>query len=621
MIDSFFRRLTVRQRITGGFLFLIMLLLLSIPFFVASRNFLIDRLQVITDAEQTNRLLLLASTRIASSRVNLTRYVQDYAPSTFEAVDDVEQATKLLTQVQNLAVTPEQKDGVALVLNALADYRNLIGQIEAARQSGDSHAVTRLQFQAFRLGNDIGQRIELIVQDSEAQVRSVNQTVQTDTQQRLTLFVTILVGGAALALVLSVLVTRSITRPVAELRQGAEAFRQGQMDIQVPVTGDDELSLLAQTFNQVTTSLSALYRELEDRVADRTRRLELMAELSGRLAAILNLDDLLAEVVNQIKESFGYYHAHIYLLDESRNQLVVAAGTGPAGEEMKARGHSIALNAVTSLVARSARNMEVVTVDNVRQADDWLPNPLLPDTYSEMAVPIVLENRVVGVLDVQQNRIAGLDEGDATLLRSLAGQVAVAIRNARLFAETQATLAETREAQRRYLEQAWQKTKIGPQRSRHLFAQAGAAPPTDELHQTMEQTRREALAKNRPAVVTINGDGPPAKSLAAPINLHNTTVGVVQLHAAGNNAPDWTEDDLAVVEAVLDQLAQTAENLRLFEETRERAGREQTLREITDKLRAAPNLDLLLETAARELGQRLGVRNTVLELGIDKAPQ
>jgi CheY-like chemotaxis protein len=143
-------------------------------------------------------------------------------------------------------------------------------------------------------------------------------------------------------------------------------------------------------------------------------------------------------VVNQVKDNFGYYYAHSYLLDDNTAKLVVAAGTGKAGAEMKQAGHNIPLNAPTSLVARAARNGQVVKVDNVRQAEDWLPNPLLPDTYAEMAVPIILgaEGKVVGVLDVQENKIGGLDEGDANLLRSLANHVAVALTNARLFEQT-----------------------------------------------------------------------------------------------------------------------------------------------------------------------------------------
>jgi GAF domain-containing protein len=115
---------------------------------------------------------------------------------------------------------------------------------------------------------------------------------------------------------------------------------------------------------------------------------------------------------------------------------------------------------------------------------------------------------------------------------------------------------------------------------------------------------------------TVESEEHPGESIVSPIALRDKTIGVLQLHPI-RDGQHWTEDDLAIVEAVVDQLAQSAESLRLFEETRERAGREQLIREISDKLRAAPNLDSLLETAARELGQRLGVRHTVLELGIE----
>jgi GAF domain-containing protein len=100
--------------------------------------------------------------------------------------------------------------------------------------------------------------------------------------------------------------------------------------------------------------------------------------------------------------------------------------------------------------------------------------------------------------------------------------------------------------------------------------------------------------------------------LLAPINLRDKTIGVLKIGAANDT---WDEDVVAMVDAVVDQIAQTAENLRLFEETSNRAGREQTIREITDKLRAAPDIDSLLETAARELGGRLGVQRARLKLG------
>jgi GAF domain-containing protein len=281
------------------------------------------------------------------------------------------------------------------------------------------------------------------------------------------------------------------------------------------------------------------------------------------------------------------------------------------------------LNAPTSLVASAARAGQIVRVDNVRESADWLPDPLLPDTYSEMAVPIVLEGEVVGILDVQQDKIAGLDEGDANLLRSLANQVAVTIRNARLFDEVETALTEAHATQKRYLEQAWQKSSA--QKDLRYHYSLPNAPDLDKA--TLTQVKQTALTQTQTVTITLNNPSdldadldktyntPKTKSIVSPIKLYNQNIGAVQIHPASSDQT-WTEADLALAEAVIDQLAQSAESLRLFEETRERAEREHTIRAITDKLRAAPNLDTLLETAARELGARLGVRHTVLEMGI-----
>jgi serine phosphatase RsbU (regulator of sigma subunit)/HAMP domain-containing protein len=233
------------------------------------------------------------------------------------------------------------------------------------------------------------------------------------------------------------LLARQIARPILAITNTASQVAAGDLTATVPVLTEDEVGVLASTFNQMTQQLQTLYAHLEKLVANRTHRLEIVALLGERLNAILDLDLLLREIVNQIKESFGYYHAHIYLLDEDRERLIMAAGAGLAGAEMKARAHTITLTATASLVARAARTGEIVKEDNVREVADWLPNPLLPDTCSEMAVPIIIGGQVEGVLDVQEDILAGFDEGDASLLRSVANQIAVALNNARLFSHIQ----------------------------------------------------------------------------------------------------------------------------------------------------------------------------------------
>ena len=420
----------------------------------------------------------------------------------------------------------------------------------------------------------------------------------------------LLVGGGILA----VIATRTL-RPIGELTTVATVIAGGELDrsISVPAKRQDEIGKLARAFDSMTGQLRGLIGGLEERVADRTRRLEMVTVISERLSAILDVDELLVEVVNQVQEKFGYYHAHIYLLDETAKNLVVAAGTGPAGAEMKARGHSIALSAPKSLVAQAARTGQVTKVDNVLADEGWLPNPLLPDTQAEMAVPITLEGQVVGVLDVQENEIGGLDESDANLLRSLANQVAVAIRNARLFAEVETALAQAQAAQSRYTAEAWTSARAAQRRVEYQYHRPTARPLDQAVVAGLEKA---ILDQNQVSIMQHEDPDRHLSSLGMPIKLQDQTIGLIQLYET-EQPRRWSELDRALVQAVVDQVAQAAENLRLFEETQERAGREQTIREITDKLRAAPSLDSLLEIASRELGQRLGVPQTVLELGVE----
>jgi GAF domain-containing protein len=362
--------------------------------------------------------------------------------------------------------------------------------------------------------------------------------------------------------------------------------------------------------------LQAIQATLAEQVVARTQGLELVATLGERLSAILDVDQLLFELVNQVKNSFGYYHVQVYLLDDQRQKLIMAAGSGEIGQRIKMQGYSINLDAPASLIAQAARTNQVISAENVRETIAWLPNPFLEATQSEMALPIVLEGQVVGVLDVQEDEVAGLDEGDANVLRSLANQVAVAIRNARLFARVETALAEAEAAQERYLQQAWEAAR---DRQQEYHYHRPGAQTIDEA--TKIELDQAAQRLNEPTLIVSNNQGQTAQEipvLVAPIKLQNQVIGNMQfLETDPSRRRKWTERELALVQAIADQVAQTAENLRLFDETRGRASREQVIREITDKLRAQPSLGLLLETAARELGNRLGVQHTILEMGIE----
>jgi GAF domain-containing protein len=374
---------------------------------------------------------------------------------------------------------------------------------------------------------------------------------------------------------------------------------------------EDRLRQAYALLKQEESELQAATRQLQVR----TEQLLLSSEVSSHLSTIINLDEMLAEVVNQIKEKFGYYQAHIYLLNEETRELALAEGIGLEGQEMKTQSHHIVLDTSPSLIARAARTGVIVRVDNMAAEADWLPNPLLPDTYSEMAVPIKIERQVVGVLDVLKDEISGLDEKDADILSSLANQVAMAIHNARLFAQVETALAKARAAQERYSKQLWEKTRTASGEGQYLYVNPDTPPPDKRGWEAMAEIEQKALAQKHTVVVEQNLGG---EILATPINLHNKMIGTLQLHPASKGLT-WDEDDVALVEAVVDQLAQTAENLRLFDETRQRANREQTIRQITDKMRTATRLDDLIKITAKELGQLFSTDYTLVELGVEKA--
>ena len=241
--------------------------------------------------------------------------------------------------------------------------------------------------------------------------------------------------------VIGLLLTNRLVDPLRQLAIAAQQIGAKQWDTPVPEAGNDEVGLLSRMIKEMARQLSGLFDTLEEQVEDRTHQLEVVASLSSHLNAILDVDPLLAELVTQVQNNFDYYHTQIYLLDESEQNLLLAAGTGDAGTKMMQEGFSIPWDAPSSIIARAARRSEVVSVDNVRATEDWLPNENLPDTFAEMAVPIIREGKVVGVLDVQEDSVGGLDEGDANLLRSLSGHIAIAITNARLY-DNQIQLAE-----------------------------------------------------------------------------------------------------------------------------------------------------------------------------------
>jgi GAF domain-containing protein len=212
------------------------------------------------------------------------------------------------------------------------------------------------------------------------------------------------------------------------------AMTAGMLMIALVATRRDIRALL-RISRDLSQQLESERELLETHVTERTRALETSAAVSRQLSTILDQSRLVREVVVQLRDAFNYYHVHIFLWDEEAGILRMVGGTGESGQAMQVMGHAIPPD--RGLVGQAFSSNQTVLAPDVNQEPNWVPNPLLPDTRAELAVPITYGDEALGVLDAQDSEVGGLGPEDAQLLQTIAGQLAVALRNARLVAQIQ----------------------------------------------------------------------------------------------------------------------------------------------------------------------------------------
>lgn len=270
----------------------------------------------------------------------------------------------------------------------------------------------------------------------------------------------------------------------------------GVLDVQNNVVnslGQQDADLISSIASQVAIALQTIRQfQTTQKMAN---DLGVVATVGIATATITEAQKLLQEVVDLAKKSFNLYHAHIYLLNESGDTLVLTAGAGEIGRQMVSEGRSIPFDREQSLVARAARSQAGVVVNDVTLDPDFLPNPLLPDTRAEMAVPMMVGGKVVGVLDVQSEQVNRFTEVDVNIKTTLAAQVAVALQNSRSFAQAQ------QEAEREaVLNQISQKIQSAPTVEIALQTAARELGRALGMRPTMVSVEPAALSGERKAV-------------------------------------------------------------------------------------------------------------------------
>ncbi|HET7142432.1 MAG TPA: GAF domain-containing protein, partial [Anaerolineales bacterium] len=366
-------------------------------------------------------------------------------------------------------------------------------------------------------------------------------------------------AGLLLAFVISQIISTSIANPISKLSDAASKIGEGHLDTPLPAqTSQDEVGTLAGAFASMTTQLRGLIENMEQRVADRTHDLELAAVVVRTVTEkVSNVDDMLSEATELIRSSFDLYYTQVYLLDPTGHTITLRAGTGDVGQQLLRRGHHLLVNS-GSLNGRAVSEKKPIIVADTAMNPSFLPNPLLPNTRSEMVVPLIVSGRVLGVLDMQSEIPGALNQSNLPAFAALAGQISIAIQNAALFAQSEESRKQMEENVRQITTAGWLDFLNGIDRG-------------EKIGYVFDQTEVKAIERESNAQ-SITG-------LSMPITVTGATVGKIQV---AQEEREWTSSESQIVQSTADQLAQHIENLRLLAQTEKyRQEAVQTTRRLT----------------------------------------
>lgn len=341
---------------------------------------------------------------------------------------------------------------------------------------------------------------------------------------------------------------------------------------------------LAEQLKEEQTGLQIKIAERTAELSQRSAQLETAAWVAGETAKIRDVESLLVDAAQLISERFGFYHVGFFLLDEDRDYAILRAASSAGGQEMLRQGHQLEVGK-TGIVGDVAATGEPRIALDVGTDGYFFNNPALPDTHSEIALPLYSGEDVIGVLDVQSKQTSAFDQSDIDVLQTLANQLAVAINNARLFSRAEEALAETQRAYGELSKEAWQ---------------------------NLSRSRVDLRASYRAAEELSERT---AEGLTLPIQVRGEAIGELELFKSPGEQQVWSDQERTLLTNLSTQLGAALESARLYEDSQRRAAREQLTAEITDKMRRAAGIEGIVQTAVDELYQALGTSRAFVRLG------
>ncbi len=366
--------------------------------------------------------------------------------------------------------------------------------------------------------------------------------------------------------------------------------------------------------NQATLEQHVQERTVELQLANeynerRAKQFESIAQVSRAIIQTQGLQDLLPQITQVIHQQFNFYHVGIFLLDANNEYAVLAASNSEGGQKMLSRNHKLKVGQTGIVGNVAGTGMPRIALDTGADAA-YFNNPDLPETHSEMALPLLRGGQqLIGVIDVQSTEQNAFGQDDIQILTTLAEQVSIAITNARLYEETQKALLEFEMLYRRDIQTGWEKFT----QSQKLVGIHRQGTKSNLLLEPMELpgAAEVTLSGNIYEKTADNNDK--SSQMTMPMKLRGEIVGL--LNVKMDEKQIWTSDEKDIIAAIVERAALSIESARLLEESRTAAEKERAISEMSAKISAGTEIETILKTAVRELGNQIGGAQITVEMG------
>ncbi|MDZ4669660.1 MAG: GAF domain-containing protein [Phototrophicales bacterium] len=411
-------------------------------------------------------------------------------------------------------------------------------------------------------------------------------------------------------IILTVLTNLSLVRPLQELNHVIQAVADGDYDMPISnLQRTDDIGALARTVANTREQVSILLTDLQERIVARVRDLQATQEVSRFAAIQREPQALMDKVVDLIIKVFpNMYHAQIFLLDDDEQFAILRASTGDAGRNLLARGHRLQVGS-QSVIGRCTDEARVVIARDTLESEVHRKNEFLLETRAELAIPLKIGDKIIGALDVQSKFRDSFNDEQVNILQTMADQIAIAIENTRLYQESLRRLEELTVSNRVATRATWVEY-MNYRREATLSSQFSVGTATVQKNYLSDSVLKQGVAII--GQVTDHNTIP----FAIPIQLRGQTLGVVEWEFP---VSDFSQEKVQLAMELVGRLALSLDNARLFEESQRAIERERLVNDIASKLTSQTEIDAILQTAVREVGQALRVPQVSINLALAKA--